>query len=349
MLVTMTTDTTGTLSAPEHAGFTLRHWRGEEDYFAMTPVLIASRNADGIEEARTVEELKSTYARMTNFDVARNLFLAEHNGELVAYAGVRWSKEADANFIHRHWVFVRPEWRGRGIENELVRVAEQRLREIAQDHTHGATNWFEHAAYESQNWLADILRANDYQPERHFFDMVRPNLQQIPDIELPQGIEARPVRPDQYRLVWDAAGDAFAGGWGEPIMDEADYQSWLKKPNLAPELWQLAWDGDQVVGMVLNFVDHQENIKYGYKRGYTEDISVRKPWRGRGIAKALIVRSLRMFRDMGFDQTALGVDTENPSGALHLYESLGYEIVRRETVYRKRIETNRSDHQGDDD
>lgn len=337
MLAAITNDTTVTFPALEHSGFTLRNWRSDEDFAAMMPVLIASRNADGVVEARTGDELKKTYARMKNFEAARNLFLVEHNGELVGYAGVRWLEEANANFIHRHWVFVRPEWRVRGIENELVRVAEERSREIAQDHPYDATNWFEHGAYESEKWRSDVLRGNDYQPVRHFFDMVRPNLHNIPDIQLPQGIETRPVIPEQYRLVWDAAGDAFAGGWGEPIMDDADYHSWLKKPTLAPELWQVAWEADQVVGMVLNFVDEQENNKYGYKRGYTEDISVRRPWRGRGIAKALMVRSLKMFRDMGFDQTALGVDTQNPSGALHLYESLGYEIVRRDTVFRKKM------------
>ncbi len=90
-----------------------------------------------------------------------------------------------------------------------------------------------------------------------------------------------------------------------------------------------------VVGTVLNFVDEGENEKYHRKRGHTEDISVRKLWRGRGMAKALLARSLRMFRDMGFDSTTLGVDAENPTGALRLYENMGYETARTILVYRK--------------
>ncbi len=53
------------------------------------------------------------------------------------------------------------------------------------------------------------------------------------------------------------------------------------------------------------------------------------------IAKALLVKSMKMFRDMGFDHTALGVDTANQTGALQLYESVGYKTVRTETFYRK--------------
>jgi ribosomal protein S18 acetylase RimI-like enzyme len=71
------------------------------------------------------------------------------------------------------------------------------------------------------------------------------------------------------------------------------------------------------------------------KWGWTERIFVRKPWRKRGIAKALIAKSLIVLREQGMEAGALGVDTENPSGALKLYESMGYEINNQFTFYRK--------------
>jgi len=54
-----------------------------------------------------------------------------------------------------------------------------------------------------------------------------------------------------------------------------------------------------------------------------------------------LARSMKLHRDLGMTQTALGVDTENPSGALQLYESMGYEVVSRSTTYRKAL-ANRS-------
>lgn len=97
----------------------------------------------------------------------------------------------------------------------------------------------------------------------------------------------------------------------------------------------MAWEGDEVVGMVLNFIDTKENLAFGRKRGYTENIAVRRPWRRRGIARALIATSLRMLKERGMEEAALGVDTQNLSGALRLYESLGYQPVKQFITYRK--------------
>jgi ribosomal protein S18 acetylase RimI-like enzyme len=97
----------------------------------------------------------------------------------------------------------------------------------------------------------------------------------------------------------------------------------------------VAWDGDQVAGSILNFINYAYNERTGRKVGYTESISVRRPWRKRGLASALLSKSMNMFKDMGITQTALGVDTENPSGALRVYERMGYKPVAKSTNYRK--------------
>jgi ribosomal protein S18 acetylase RimI-like enzyme len=49
----------------------------------------------------------------------------------------------------------------------------------------------------------------------------------------------------------------------------------------------------------------------------------------------MLARSMALHKALGMTQTGLGVDTENPSGALRLYESMGYVVTDRETVYRK--------------
>ena len=60
-----------------------------------------------------------------------------------------------------------------------------------------------------------------------------------------------------------------------------------------------------------------------------------RPWRRRGLARSLLTQSIQMFVDMGMEETALGVDVQNPHGALRLYESVGYRVDRRHTTYRK--------------
>ncbi len=78
-----------------------------------------------------------------------------------------------------------------------------------------------------------------------------------------------------------------------------------------------------------------ENAELGQQRGWTEDISTRRDWRKQGVARALICASLRELKTRGMTEAALGVHTENPTGAFQLYESLGYVVTERYTTFRQ--------------
>ena len=84
-----------------------------------------------------------------------------------------------------------------------------------------------------------------------------------------------------------------------------------------------------------SFINPAENEEHGRARGYTEAISTARRWRRRGVAKALIVESIRELASRGMTEVALGVHTDDPNGAFDLYSSLGYEEVARWTTYRR--------------
>jgi mycothiol synthase len=195
---------------------------------------------------------------------------------------------------------------------------------------------------QGETGLAAMLEKTGYQPVRYGFDMVRPDLENIPDTPLPEGLEVRPVLPEHYRAIWEADTEAFRDHWGFVEPGEEDYQAWLAdKTFFQPELWQVAWDiaTDQVAGQVRTFIDHEQNQLYHRQRGYTEFISVRRAYRRRGLARALIARSLRAQKQAGMTESALAVDSENLSGATRVYEDCGFRVVKRNTVYRKPLIT----------
>jgi ribosomal protein S18 acetylase RimI-like enzyme len=99
----------------------------------------------------------------------------------------------------------------------------------------------------------------------------------------------------------------------------------------------VAWAGDQVVGQVKPFINEAENEARGYLRGYTEYIGTHADWRNRGIAGTLLAWSLQALKDRGMTEAALGVDTNNPGGALQLYQSMGFEIETFGAVYFKDV------------
>lgn len=80
-----------------------------------------------------------------------------------------------------------------------------------------------------------------------------------------------------------------------------------------------------------------ENEYFGRRRGYTEYINVARDWRRRGVARALIARSLSVLKERGMLEAGLDVYVHNPTGARELYESLGYRKVRSLSCYRREL------------
>ncbi len=141
---------------------------------------------------------------------------------------------------------------------------------------------------------------------------------------LPDGLELRPVRPEDIRKIVAAKEEAFADHWGHRPMTEQALRGFLDHPTTDPSLWMVAWDGQDVAGMVLGSIMRDENAAFGWRRGWLGAVGTRTPWRGRGLASALIVKALEALRDRGMTGAGLGVDTENQHDALGLYTRLGF-------------------------
>jgi mycothiol synthase len=323
---------------PAIPGLAFRRFRGPSDYPRMAAAIQASADADKIERADTAEDIAGAYAHLSNSDPYQDMIFAEVNGEVIGYSRAFWWEETNGPRIYGFVGFLVPAWRRKGIGRVMLRWLEQRLREIAAGHPADRPMFFQGFTEEHEVGLAALLTAERYQPVRYFYRMVRPTLDDIPDFPLPAGIEVRPVLPEHYRAIWEADIEAFQDHWGFAPPTEEDYQAWLSNKTLfQPHLWQVAWDvsTDQIAGQVRTFIDAAQNEKYQRQRGWTEFISVRRPWRRRGLARALIARSLRVQKEQGMIESALGADSKNLSGATRVYEDCGFRVAQRNTAYRK--------------
>jgi ribosomal protein S18 acetylase RimI-like enzyme len=324
--------------APDIPGLTFRAFRGEEDYPHMLAVIEGSKDVDGVERSSTVEEITNTYRHLTNCDPYQDMLFAEIDGEVVAYNRLFWEQEQDGKRIYTVFGFLLPAWRRKGIGSTMLRYGERRLRQVAADHPPDGPRFFQSWAQKTEQGVIALLEGQGYKPVRWNYEMVRDLSEPFPEAPMPPGLEVRPTKPEHVRAVWEAAGEAFQDHWGYVPPTEDNFQEWKDDPTFNPGLWKIAWDGDQVAGMVQNFVNRNENEEYERQRGYTEGICVRRPWRKRGLARSLIVQSMQMFKGMGMTETALGVDTQNLSGALNLYQSVGYRQVKTFFIYRKLME-----------
>src|SRR6476469_2803763 len=105
-----------TPDAPAIPGLTFRRFRGDADYPLMIPVIDASRAADQIHEVETAERLAQGYANTKGFYPTRDVIMAEIDGRLVGYRHAMWWDQLDGVRILHHFGFLRPEWRGQGLE-----------------------------------------------------------------------------------------------------------------------------------------------------------------------------------------------------------------------------------------
>jgi GNAT superfamily N-acetyltransferase len=306
----------------------------------MVAVIAASAAADNIERADTVESMAAAYAHLSNSDPARDIILAEVAGEIAGYARGWWWAEPDGPYLYAIVGFLMPAWRRRGIGRVLLRWTEDRLREKAAGHPPDRPKQFHVFADEGAMGLAALLATEGYRPVRYSFEMARPTLDDIPNFPLPAGLEIRPALPEHYRAIWEANDEAFRDHWGYTPATEEEYQEWLSDPTtFQPQRWQIAWDvaTNEVAGQVKAFIHQAENEKYNRRRGYTEGISVRRPYRRRGLARALIARSLSDQRAQGLTESALSVDGESLTGATRVYEDCGFRVVKRIAIYRKAL------------
>jgi mycothiol synthase len=334
----MTTTSTGESllipGAPSIDGLRFRRPSGGlDDYTAMAELIGQACQADGVPwwpTGRTVRDEIEGSEGMTLDDVV----LAEVDGRLIAEAKVdRVVRDGVVCFdLDGH---VHPDVRRRGLGRALLDHNIARADRRASEEPDGQEVDLRGFAEQGEVGHHVLLVQEAFEAIRFFFLMQRDLAGPIPDVALPAGIDLRPMTPALDRPVFDAEAEAFRDHWGHHEPTKEDFRRTFGKEELDRSLWIVAWDGDEIAGVVQNWIWPEENQKLGVEWGWLEHISVRRPWRRRGIARAITAASLRLLRDQGLTHGMLGVDAENPNGALGLYEGLGFSVFTRSTAYRR--------------
>ena len=322
--------------APKIDGLVFRRFSGKSDYSVMSSVGKRSWEADGVENIETEEELANEYESPSNRNMLSEVVIAEIMQEPVAYGRIWLDSDSRGERVFWHIAHTVPEWRKTNLRLAIFRFNEMRICSMAKNQAWvGKTTCGVWALDEPNDWREMVL-AEGYSPVMHFYEMIRRNLEDVPDHPLPEGLELRAAKPEHYSEIWSARKEALREKpwFVESGYDREHYELWLKWPTFMPDLWQVAWDGDRVAGMAENHIP-LENRAFDLQRGHTQIIFVVPRWRRRGLAKALLSKSLAMMRDRGLKEASLDVETQNTSGEIQLYEGMGYKIARKYAHYKK--------------
>ena len=319
----------------------LRPYAGEADLPEIVRVSNSDMALDGVRVVLTLDDVAPAYRIPSeSFDAARDVLMAELDGAVVGTIRVDWVDNTDGTREYRSRGHVDAPWRRRGIGRRMLHAADELIRERAAKHDTDRPRVQGLWSDDRQVGRRALAESEGYAAVRWFFEMERPHIDvDRPDIPpMPAGLEVRPVTADDAAAIWAADHEAFRDHWGGWDESEASLRRWVESPEFQPELYVVAFDGDEIAGAVLNGIIAEENEQLGLRRGWLDSVFTRRAWRGRGLARALIGRSIHVLAERGMDTAALGVDADNPSGALGLYRSCGFEVVDGGAALQKPLE-----------
>ena len=161
----------------------------------------------------------------------------------------------------------------------------------------------------------------------------------IPAPEWPDGITVRSADLERdARAIHAADLDAFSDHYG---FVPQPYEEWLhfrtEFVRAEPDLWFLAMDGEEIAGIAICASERRGQPDLGW----VSILGVRRPWRRRGIALALLRHAFRELAARGKSRAGLGVDAESLTGATRLYERAGMRVVREGYEYERVIRDGR--------
>ena len=259
-------------------------------------------------------------AWLSSTDLPQNTWLFEEGDEIVALGWVE--KENGSGFAVG---VVHHGCRGQGLGSKLVDRSEERLRALGAERVHNVTLGPDAASQ-------TLLASRGYREVRRFWGMTIEFGDEPPmDPVLPEGFRIEPFSSELAGAFHATLEEAFADHWEyEPQGFERWWERQVAKPDHDPSLWFLVRSGEDVVAATRNDPERSGG-------GWIGSLGVRRAWRGRGLAKALLLHSFREFHRRGQRRVGLGVDSENATGATKLYESVGMVVDTEQVVWEKAL------------
>ena len=317
------------------AGYTVRGATLEDHKIAFDLLNIHSMRLNGCVDLLDPELLRIDWLNDGfNPETDIRMVFAE-DGTLAAFIECWQTQEPP---VHP-WIFgvVHPDHWGRGLGSHLVTWAEERAH-AALDKCAPDLRVAPRIGTVAHNRAAvELFTGLGWTHLRSFYRMVT-DLDNKPEVPpAPEGITIRPFDPETeveavYRTMWDAFQDHF--GVIVPPYEKglAEFKhNFIEEPGYDPRFWFVAMDGDEMAGIcICRRIDAEDP-----ECGWVNELGVRRPWRKRGLGYALLKHAFAAFYADGRKRAGLGVDSQNLTGALRLYERAGMHVARQFDQYEK--------------
>jgi len=315
-------------------------WRAiaGSDLAAWAELLAAAEAVDRSSEHYSADDLTEAIAD-PSLDVAADTIAAFDGERMVAYGVVR-AKTVPADGVHlMDGVYqvhpegcVHPDFRRRGIGTELIRRSVARGARLHVLRAPRLTAELMMYVNDRNPGVRALTEAMGMRPVRSWHEMER-DLTDLGDpAPVPRGLRLAAWEPAVDEQLRVAANETFAGNWGSFERGSANWRHWVSGSRaFRPAVSLLLWDGDQIASYQLVYEFEADTAATGVREAWIGQVGTRPPWRGRGVASALLTHVLAACRAHGYQRAALSVDTGNSTGASGIYERAGFVVTERVT------------------
>ena len=313
-----------------------RSFRGETDLQSICDLMNICDAHDKLNNSVDIETLR-TRLNSPEIDQNRDLHLWEDTeGELVGFAQLEQMESDHGEAESRGLLRIDPRARSMGLEDTIIDWMSERMREVG---TQSTDRRFFVSAREYDSYNRGVLSSRGFTPVRYFFRMACSLKAAIPEPQFPPGYTLRNVKGPEEMGPWvEMYNESFIDHWNHHPLNVETAVHFMSLPDYRAELdlVGVAPDGTWA-GFCFCEINTEQNKQSGRKDGWTALVGTRRGHRKIGLGRAMLLAGLHALQDAGMDTALLGVDADNPTGALGLYESVGFERVFMNIIYGKDV------------
>ena len=270
-----------------------------------------------------------------HLDAAHDTIGLWADGRMVGYGKVHSSATVvDVDRVRTEGT-IHPEWRRRGLGTTLMRWLIQRAGEVHAAKHPDAVGEVSNGTISTNTGADRLLRNFGFEETRYFFEMKRPLDQPVPEVALADGFRLElfdPAIDEALRLTHN---EVFLDHWGSTPRDAESWKVWFTGARaFRGGSSYVVLDGETIAAYVLGYEWDADTAATGIRELYIGQVGTRRSYRGRGLARAALAKVLAEAVQAGYQRSSLGVDADNPTGALGLYESLGFSVHSKWVTYR---------------
>jgi mycothiol synthase len=315
---------------------TMRPYQGEADLQPIADLMNICYAADKLDDVTSIPELQSEFDT-PSVDKSRDLRLWEDaDGKLIA-CGFLWIAEPSEVIDGYLSLYLHPNNRGGNLETQIIRWGEERMCEVKQEK--GFSTKLRIGSVDRDTQRIAILEKQGFQCDRYFFRMERNLAEPIPEPVFPDGFTVRHIQGEQDAEAWvDLYNNSFIDHWNHHDETVENLKHWLGRADYRADLDLVAIANDGTFAAFCYSEIHSEySARMGTNLSYVDILGTRRGFRKMGLGRAMLLSALHKLKNAGMDVARLGVDANNPNGALRLYESVGFCKVLTSLSYVKDV------------